>query len=210
MTRTCIIMTVRIGWLRLQKAVRLLPNIITTTQAGGRWRGGYWGTTNEIEARDVNEQFLKNMNGTWNAGSRRTAGEAYNNGIGYTANLRMDGNDWTTLCPAPMADSAVWPDSVMGNVIGWGGIIFDTYMNDTISASSALVRVSGCPTFNHRWAGNSNGMYMLGFDYDKTGGQATTMQAVPSNCKNKDTVGSGREMDGDRVASNNDDKQWPF
>ena len=156
------------------------------------------------------------MNGSTDNARKRTAGEAWDSGSGYHTNVftgvlnaKMDGNDWTTLCPAPLADNAVFPASNPGNRKGWGCIIFDTYMNVTNSASDALTKVSGCPTSDHRWFGNADGKYGLGFDFDKTGGAATTMRAVADKCRNEG-VGGGREMDGNRVKPSKDNRDWPF
>jgi len=184
--------------------------------AGGRWRVGYWDPTDEVEAKSTNERLLKRMNGSWDAGQRRTTGEAWNAG-GFSANTRMHGNDWTTLCPAPMRDDPVWPDANPGNRYGWGCIIFDTYMDDTIGANTALTCEGGGPTNDHRWGastrkdgtGTAYGEYLLGFDFDKTSGTATTMKAEADNCKNKDPDG-GREIDGNRIQPSKDDRTWPY
>jgi len=185
-------------------------------EAGGRWRSGYKDLTNESEATGVNTKFLKRMNGETDNAERRTAGEAYDGGNNYnTSNFLMDGNDWTTLCPAPMRDDPVWPDANPGNRYGWGCIIFDTYMDDTIGANTALTCESGGPTHDHRWGaptkkdgtGTAYGKYLLGFDFDKTSGAATTMKAEADNCKNPD---GGRKMDGDRTQPNGDDRSWSY
>lgn len=178
--------------------------------AGGRWRVGYIDPTFESEAKAVNEKLLGNMNGTLNSGLRRTAGEAYDNGNGYTSNVKMDGNDWTTLCPAPMQVNPVWPDSDPGKRYGWGAIIVDTYMDDTVTATDALKKNSGGNTYSHDWkCETSHGKFALGFDYDKTDNTATEMKAVADKCKNAPT-GEGREMDGDRKTPNKDDKLWSY
>ena len=177
--------------------------------AGGRWRSGYIDTTYETEAQGVNERLLGRMNGSTDSARKRTAGEAYETGNGYTSNVKMDGNDWTTLCPAPFADNAAFPNTTTGNRKGWGCIILDTYMCSTNAASDALMKVTGCPTSNHRWFGNSDGIYGLGFDYDKTGGAATTMRAVADKCRSEG-LGGGRELDGDRVEPSKDDRDWSY
>ena len=53
---------------------------------------------------------------------------------------------------------------------------------------------------------------MLGFDYDKTGGAATTMKAEADSCKNRDPNDNtgARELDGDRKWNNGDDKTWSW
>ncbi|MFH1232163.1 MAG: hypothetical protein V1709_11785, partial [Planctomycetota bacterium] len=182
--------------------------------AGGRWRSGYKNPTNESEAKGVNKKFLERMNGTTDLAKKRTAGEAYDGGIGYTANLAMKGNNWTILCPAPMVDDAVFPEPSVDKRKGWGCVIFDTYMNDTVSADSALKKLSGGNTSNHRWAGNSYGKFILGFDYEEGQNILTEMQAVGKECRNSDPDG-GRRLDGDRIKPNDvdtkpDNKEWSF
>jgi hypothetical protein len=117
--------------------------------AGGRWRVGYELPVGMLEAIDVNTNLIGRMNGSIGGGVLRTAGQAYSNGNyrafrdynptnstnGYTyangsirheGSVRMDGNNWTTLCPSPLADKAVFPDVAVGNRKGWGCIVFDT------------------------------------------------------------------------------------
>ena len=86
---------------------------------------------------------------------------------------------------------------------------FDTYMRDATAPNTALIKVSGGPTYDHRWVGNSYGKFALGFDYDKTGGQATTMRAVKEHCTNQDSLW-GRAMDADRQAPNNTNHEWNY
>jgi hypothetical protein len=214
--------------------------------AGGRWRSGFCCVTTEGQATNVNNLLLGRMNGSNGAGAYRTAGEAWDTnqngtgGDGYDAgacaglpscvpggcpmyageggdkNVKMDGNYWTTLCPAPMKnnDYPVWPNIDPGNRYGWGCIIFDTYMNDSISSTDALTKNSGGSTYDHKWRGNATGKYILGFDYDKTDGTETTMQAVGIKCKNKDPDG-GRALDADRTKPNAtstapENKDWTY
>jgi len=186
--------------------------------AGGRWRSGYKQPTNMGEAQFVNKKFLERMNGTTDAADKRTAGEAWDGGNGYQyggrLNVQMDGNDWTTLCPCPMADDEVFPTADPGERYGWGCVIFDTYMNSTIPAGDALIKVAGGSTYQHGWVPNTHGTFSLGFDYDKTDGAATDMRAVGKECKNGDPDG-GRRLDGNREKPNDtdatpDDKNWSY
>ena len=178
--------------------------------AGGRWRIGYINPTYESQCTTVNTKFLERMNGTTDNAEKRTAGEAYDNKSGYPSNVQMDGNDWTTLCPAPMTDDPFFPGTVPGNRYGWGCTIFDTYMRDAEAAGSALIGISGTTAYSPHWAGDTSyGKFILGFSYDKTGGTGQTVRAVADHCKNADPDG-GREMDGDRVTPNGDDRDWPY
>lgn len=186
--------------------------------AGGRWRSGYELPTHGIETRDVNRRLLSRMNGSSDNGGLRCAQDAWNENTLYdwrtfggwdfddnydtvtdrwVGSVKMDGNGWTTLCPAPIATNAMFPDIAIGNRTGWGCIIFDTYMCNTNAPDDALLKTAGCPTSDHRWLGNINGFYGIGFDYDKTGGGATTMRALADKCRNDG--GEGRKMDGNRA-----------
>jgi len=188
--------------------------------AGGRWRSGYRWPTTETEAEQTNNRFLGRLNGSVDSGNRRTAGEAWEDGNGYTyahsyahvdpLNVRMDGNDWTTLNAAPDKNHPHFPDDNPSKRYGWGCVIFDTYMRDATSAATALVKKSGgCSTYDHRWVGNTYGKFAIGFDYDTTDGTATTMQAKRQDCTNYDALW-GRPLDEDREAPIEDDHEWSF
>ena len=160
----------------------------------------------------INETFLQRMNGTTDNASKRTAGGAYENGNGYTDNLRMDGNPWTTLCPAPLAVGPVYPASaVTEKRKGFGCILLDTALNNTPPATGAVIKDSGGATISDtRWLKDADGnFYGIGFTFDKTSdNSSTTMKAVSDKIRNKGA--GGRAMDGDGVQPNEDDKQWSF
>jgi len=180
--------------------------------AGGRWRSGYIDPTDEGEATFVNEKFLQRMNGKIDNREKRTAGKAWQNGIDYlynnVLNVRMDGNDWTTLCPAPMKESPVWPKTNPGDRKGSGCIIFDTYMNDYWP--NVVDRLSGRSTYDHNWIDNDYGPFGFRFKFGETGG-TTTMRADWEECRNySHGIILGRQLDGDRKAPNKDHKEWSF
>ena len=182
--------------------------------AGGRWRGGYVTPTDAVEASGVNLMFLQRMNGTTGGAMMRTAGEAYSGSIGYTSNLQMDGNWWTTLCPAPLVFDPVYPSlPVTEKRKGWGCVLLDTVLNKTTQppAAEAVEKESGGATVSgQHWLEDSNGkFYGVGFKFDKTSDNSpTTVKAVSDKIRNEGT--EGRTMDGDRVQPNTDDKQWSF
>ena len=190
--------------------------------AGGRWRIGYDVPTCEDEARDVNEAFLRRMNGTLSNGVLRTAGKAYADpGVDYrriniplygVGSVRMDGDPWTTLCPSPLVSSPVYPVSaITENRKGWGCVLLDTALDNTPPATDAVIKESGGATiFDTHWLKDSDGrFYGVGFTFDKTLDNSTTaMKAVSDKIKNQGP--EGRAMDGNRVQPNADDKQWLF
>ena len=146
-------------------------------------------------------------------GEKRTAGEAWDNGVGYKYynifNAKMDGNDWATLCPAPMKENPVWPQSSPGNRKGTGCIIFDTYMN-YLYWNDVIDKISGRNTYEHDWIKNNNGAFGFKFKFGETGGN-TSMRANWEKCRNHDyDQYQGRNLDGDRVAPTKDHKDWTF
>jgi hypothetical protein len=203
--------------------------------AGGRWRSGYELETNADEARDVNEAFIKRMNGTVVNGKLRIAGSAYNDPtINYrqidtywfrvfdangnfvnwrhVGSVKMDGDWWTTLCPAPLEINPVYPAwPVSDKRKGFGCILFDTTLDGTSSATDALTKESGgAGIMETYWLKDTNAkFYGLGFVFDKTTDNTqTTMKAISNQIKNEGT--EGRQMDGDRVQPNDDDRQWSY
>ena len=206
--------------------------------AGGRWRSGYVEPTIEYEAETVNREFLQRMNGTVANGKLRTAGAAYNdNGIGVdyysyirpvwnattlqndqvtftNGTVKMDGNYWTTLCPAPLAIDPVYPDSFVNEKRkGFGCILFDTTLEKTDPASDAVQKESGGAIISDTYwledATTEKNVYGVGFTFDKTSDNAqTTMKAISTQIKNQGA--EGRQMDGDRIQPNNDDREWSY
>jgi len=202
--------------------------------AGGRWRSGYELPVDMYEATTVNNAFLGRMNGTISNGILRTAGSAYNDtGVDYhtyigpawndvrldfdwvtktDGSVRMDGNPWTTLCPAPLAIAPVYPTSpVTENRKGWGCILLDTLLDNTPLATDAVIKeFGGAVISDTHWLKDTEGnFYGVGFVFDKTlDNSSTTMKAVSDKIRNKGT--EGRAMDGNRVQPNKDDKQWSF
>ena len=102
-----------------------------------------------------------------------------------------------------------------GNRFGWGCVVFDTYMDDSLGATDALVGVAGPPVGQQHWGAPTAygptvyGRFVLGFSYDKTSGTGITVKAIADKCRNKGVDG-GREMDGDRQTPSKDDRSWSF
>ena len=191
--------------------------------AGGRWRSGYIEPTWATEAMEINKKFLQRMNGKTDNSEKRTAGEAWDNNKNYylhyvfppdsmqgKVNAKMDGNDWTTLCPAPMKESPVWPQSNPGNRKGAGCIIFDTYMNDCVE-DDPVYRLSGRNITDSGWIENTKASFGWRFKFGSTGG-TTKMKAdgIMCNSYHEGIINLGRELDGDRKTPNKDHKEWSF
>lgn len=208
--------------------------------AGGRWRSGYELPVCMEEAMDVNNEFLKRMNGTIARGNLRTSGSACNDpAVDYKqiyqeiliysptyeydddfdniidrwiGSVKMEGDWWTTLCPAPLALAPVYPDSTVNEKRkGFGCILLDTALDNTRPATDAVVKNSGgAVIFNTHWLEDTKGsFYGVGFTFDKTTDNArTTMKAISTQIRNEGA--EGRQMDGNRIHPNNDDREWSY
>ena len=121
-------------------------------------------------------------------------------------------NPWTTLCPAPLAINPAYPTSpVTAKRKGWGGILFDTALNNAYPSALAVEKISGGAVISDRhWMKNtSTNLYGVGFMFDKTSNNAhTVMKTVSILIMNEGVI--GRAMDGDRIAPNADDFNWSF
>ncbi len=174
--------------------------------AGGRWRIGYAAPTTGFEGGWVNQMFFKYMNGSEGDGSRRTAGSAFGDGTGYPPNVRMSGNPWTTLCPAPVTIFATLPypgfpgpgadDPSPGK--GWGCLTFDTYMGESVPASQVI---SHAAVSNVRWVTLGAGRRGVGFNYDKGLSSTIWLNVQTEGCRNEG-VGGGRKVDQNRISPN--------
>jgi len=85
-------------------------------------------------------------------------------------------------------------------------------MNNVVSASDAVVKTFGGATLSDvHWLDNGSGKYGIGFDFDNSGGGGATIKAKADKCVHASGSGVlGRELDGDRVTPNGDDKTWSF
>jgi hypothetical protein len=176
----------------MQTALAILVLVFGTTGFEGSWANG---------------TFFTYMNGKNGAGLRRIAGSAYGDGSEYPVNVRMDGNPWTTLCPAPVAIGAWTPAQTIGNHAGWGCLMLDTYMSDVNSASQAVV---GDRISNVRWVPLGAGKRAVGFHYDKSSGGVIWLNVHTRDCLS-DGAGGGRGVDYNRICpSGENDDDWVF
>jgi len=169
-------------------------NASALAYAGGRARFGHTGGHTDAQQEADMERLFKRMNGSLDSALKRTAGEAYGAG-GYNSDFKLHGNDWTTLNPAVRS---AFPDGVAGNRKGSGCILFDTYMDDSVPAHSAVTNVSGSIS-GLRWIDNGSGRIGITFEFDKTGGGAQEVKARADKCRNKKPVSGcdNRKLSGD-------------
>ena len=114
--------------------------------------------------------------------------------------LDMVGDGRTTLCPAPQQ---VFPTSVGGAKAKWGCILFDTYMDNSISAGTAVVPVTG--TINSRQWGQD--AFYIDFTHN---GQSGKAKAVNENCRSLGQPSKRMDGDGKAPLIVDDDKEWEW
>ena len=105
---------------------------------------------------------------------------------------RMQGNRWTTLAPAFIPEPPCMPSAASARAgKGWGCVVFDTYLDGTVSAASAIQQISGPTISGVRWVQVGAGKRAIGFTYDKSGGGTIKLRVVPANILNEG-IGGGR------------------
>ncbi len=115
----------------------------------------------------------------------------------------MYGNKWTTLGPSPQL---VGKTGLRENK-GSAAIVFDTFMDPTLSADSAVVFTSGSGSVR-RWFGlSATDTHKFGISCDFYGA-IPYMKSCADQCKNeKIGTGTTRKLTGDRVTYGSD-KAW--
>jgi hypothetical protein len=193
------------------------PAVSVKEAAGGRWRVGYELPTDATEAENVNHAFFGRMNGVIADGSLRTAGEAYADPaadyrrIGPTVgSVKMDGNAWTTLCPAPLLQTPFYPaTSAAGQVKGWGCFLLDTYLDVAVPAGEAMLEPLTADCSGFRWLATPSGGHGLGFNFEKqSSGFGGSLLIDAEKVRNAGV--DGRKMDGNRIAPNGDPASMDF
>jgi len=163
---------------------------------GGRVVLAYTGLTDTSQHQPNMATFFTRLAGTYDSrwNGRRTAGEAWNGGSGYSSNLRMIGNDWTTLEPAVQfcGKTGFHEDK------GAATIAFDTYMDSSVSADTAVEITAGSGSARRWFApieATSLKPRIYGISCDLTGPTAASLKAVAANCLNEHITGAdGRKM----------------
>lgn len=170
---------------------------------GGRVRFGYDdspGSNSTI--RDDVDLLFGRMNGHEGSAGLRKAGPAFTAGD-FSEHFMMEGNGYTTLCPAPIS---WWPEGQVAECAGTGGIDFDTHIQ-SVAAQSALEYEAPDNTIisDRRWTND----YSLRFHYEFTGGNARVkMKAIANYIKAEG--GGNQKLDGSCKAPNGDNKEWTF
>lgn len=169
--------------------------------AGGRIMLGYDDVSNVSEHEHDMDKFFGRLNGSLPM-MRRTAGQAYDNGEGYSSGTKfaMFGNDWTTLGASPRFVGK----TPIVNGKGAACIVFDTFMMSDISADAAVEITSGSGS-QRCWFGSTGHKFGISFDFTDS---VPSAKAEATKCKNEVCEGGvGRYLSGDRQTYGQD-KSW--
>ena len=188
----------------LHRAIMVLDGCSTASgpmlnSVGGRVRFGYY--TDSIAALDSGPNMsvlFGNMTGTWGGGQWRTAQAAYGDGsnfiphtipgnFNYTqkGQFKMHGDGWTTLAPAPQfilfmpgqAQHGVFTNGA--HLKGCGGIILDTYLDDSGGCYFMAYQESGSDAITApRWMGTPLGVYGASYNFDMTDTTALNLMSA--------------------------------
>ena len=190
---------------------------------GGRWRSGYCRETHELECCIVYPHFLSRMNGSVGAGTLRPAGMASLNieslNIGtpmYPTNtsVRMAGNPWTTLCPAPIIGNPTFPSSDLAEgEVALGCLLLDTFVKDKNNMIKVIAGDGVTEIAPLRQEG-AEYPFGVGFRIKKGSGsirvRSEAIKAYIESATPNDEFASGKTMDADRVTPNGGIVEWEF
>jgi hypothetical protein len=115
------------------------------------------------------------------------------------------GDGLSTLCPAPQN---VFPFSSAEVKTGWGCILFDSYMNGSVSAGTAVIQKTGT-VGTRSWGSNLSGSFFIDFLYS---GTSASVEALGDKCRSAGNV-QGQPLDGDGIAPMSADgqsKEWSW
>ena len=182
---------------------------------GGRWRSGYVNPTDEGECCVVNSQFLGRMNGGMGAGTLRPAGIAYLDGrSSMSTNVRMEGNPWTTLCPAPIIGNPTFPSSTLAEGdVAFGCLLLDTFVKEKNNMVKVIAGdgVTGIAPLRQEGAEYPFG---VGFRIKKGAGiirvRSEAKKLYIESATPNDAFASGKTMDADRITPNGGTVDWEF
>ena len=183
---------------------------------GGRWRSGYCVPTAQGECMRVDGALLKRMNGSIGSGTLRPAGRAYSNGLssmGMTS-VRMEGNPWTTLCPAPVVGNPTFPSSgIAEGEVAFGCLVLDTFLKnkDNMIQVVAGEGVSAIAPLRQEGADYPFG---VGFHIEKGQGsvkvRSEARKVYIESATPDGEFSSGKTVDVDRVTPNGGIIEWEF
>jgi hypothetical protein len=115
------------------------------------------------------------------------------------------GSGLSTLCPAPQS---VFPLSSAQVKARWGCILFDSYMDGSVSAGTAVVQKTGTVGVRS-WGCNLSGSFFIDFLHSGTG---ASVEALGDKCRSAGSA-QGQPLDGDGIAPmpmNGQSKEWSW
>ena len=119
--------------------------------------------------------------------------------------LADNGDGLSTLCPTPQS---VFPTTTEESKAKWGCILFDSYMDNSVSAVTAVVPITG--TIGTRsWKENGTGSFFIDFLHS---GSGVSVEAIGNKCRSAGG-GAGVPMDGNAVApmpTDGESKVWSW
>ena len=183
---------------------------------GGRWRSGYCDETDEAKCIQVYGPFLERMNGSIGQGTLRPAGRAYSNGRSSMGeeSVRMEGNPWTTLCPAPVVGKPTFPSSSLAEGdVAFGCLVLDTFLKDK---DNMLQVVSGEGVSAIAPLRQEGAAYPFGVEFhiEKGKGKVKVRSEARKVYIESATLdgefSSGKTVDVDRVSPNGGVMEWEF
>jgi hypothetical protein len=175
------------------------------TNVGGKTVFGAHGSADGYVVDSAFKEIIQFMNGTLST-RYRNANRAYENiSSFYKGTVKLMGDGLNTLCPAPQG---VFPLTGIEKTAGWGCILFDSFMDTSVSANIAVVPSIG--TIGVRsWGGNFSGSFYIEFPHS---GAGVSVEAVSDKCRSAGGQ-QGRPLDGDGIAPmpvNGQSKEWSW
>lgn len=87
--------------------------------------------------------------------------------------------------------------------------MFDTWLDGSVPATSAIQQISGPGITDIRWVTLGAGKRAIGFKYDKSGGATIWLRLVPENIRNAGS-GGGRPLVKRDPSWNSAWEEWAF
>jgi hypothetical protein len=144
---------------------------------------------------------------------QRSAKEAYQTRKSLLTYTRMSGSGRSTLCPVPLGTypnaSETYPSVANQAKGGWGGIVFDTYIDDCANIAECITASTGTISSLY-WVKHDD--RRIGGEFNHTG-TGMAVEAVPNKCRSAVSFGEGRPLDGDGIGPmplNGESKNWSW
>jgi hypothetical protein len=171
---------------------------------GGKTVFASHGDADGILVNNALIKIIEFMNGTDSIKHRNTTDAYAHTSEVFKETVKIMGDGLSTLCPSPQS---VFPLKSSEIKTGWGCILFDSYMDGSVPANTAVVPTSGA-IGTRSWGGSSNGVFYIEFLHS---GSSVSVEALGDKCRSWGQ--QGRPMDGDGVAPmpvDGQSKEWSW